>query len=219
MADRKPVTPKRNRMPADPMNPASDAKSRPCETCPFRESNLGRVTGQGERWDTYFTAETQTAVWVGTWDPDDPSSALGNGGLNHCHVTHAHACAGALAMHHRELLRFIDGGTSALTERGLERVALRLCDEHSDRLPWPKGPATSTGSVVTLPDKTRELAARMTAAARGPAALRRLRELDRDELLDVLHPGVRDPGIRSPCVAPPTPQEVEDWNGEPNSQH
>lgn len=186
------VTPRLNRCPPDTMNPAADAKSRPCATCPFRTANRNLVTGLGDKWDTYFTEETHRAVWEGTWDAEHPASALSNGGLNHCHQTHAHACAGTLVLQQRELLRAVTGQRTALTKRGVERVAARIVNRDQSVLPaWIRRPYE-----------------------RATVPLRALREVATGDLLALMHPALRDDAIGSHFHALPSRAEREAWNPE-----
>lgn len=179
-----PVTPKVNRVPEDwePMNPKGSAKSTPCATCPFRTSNFGRVTGQGEEWDTFFTARTREKVWRGSWDPEHPEAALRHGGLNHCHMTHARPCAGTMVLQQREVLREHALGTPhvirlsrwVLSEMGLQIVAGRMFGQ--DRV-----------SVAELLRMSRR---RLVAAA---------------------HPAVGDLAVGHHCLAPPSEAEQRAW--------
>lgn len=164
----------------------------PCATCPFRDKNW-----QEDR----YPADHHEALWSGSWDPQRPASAMRNGALNVCHTSGRTSCAGAMALHHRELLRYLDNGPSRslLTRLGVERVAARLLNENPDLLPASKRPdPVRVGPWTVTP-----------APKRVP--LRLLRELDRVELLRAVHPRTTDQAVGSHCSPRLSRTEVNRW--------
>jgi hypothetical protein len=109
---------------SDPPSP----KATPCQTCPFRVANFGRTPGG--RADTFYTPEKREQIWNGPfWEGED--TGLRHGDVLCCHqsgpplvggtnakATEPRACAAAVVLQQRELLRLREDDYEGAREDG-----------------------------------------------------------------------------------------------------
>lgn len=166
------------------LDPPGRPKLTPCVTCPHRVANFNGTTGHGERWDVAFRTETRDKFWTGELNPEHPENALRHGGVNRCHQTQTHPCAGAVVLQQRELLRLHDHGYQAqpgryaLSREGIRRIAARLLN----------------GGERCDPRKV---------------PVWRLRIMKRRDVLKLAHPAIADAAIGHEALDPPAPGEFD----------
>lgn len=165
--------------------PLEDAASAPCRTCPWRIENWNRDDLGLPA--VFYTAERRAVMWAE--HPERPSHVSVRGGsvmLCHRHAPESicgvkdcasmRPCAGAVALTHRELLRWREVDADYLLYAATARPGVK--------------PLTATGIAVAL--------LRLGIDPERPDDVTRFVRLSRQELLALLHPWTLRPelGIR-----------------------
>jgi hypothetical protein len=183
--------------------------ARACASCPSQLKPFGTKKASPKARVWFYLRKTRNALWNGfTVQHEDgivpgaPGYGLKDGGKMTCHLTvkqigsnleqaEAHACAGAIALQHRCLIRWLAGGELApLTPKGAQRVVAAMF----------KDEAFKPDDVDVF-----QLGSWRRLRARGL-------EITLADVLERAHPSAFDPLVVIEECYGPTPDELEAWS-------